>query len=56
MKKLVQETDYLSDEYETIKLWGDCPNGDVPFDLRVKKYALNPSPLGLSYKFGRYFV
>ncbi len=32
MKTLVQDSDYLRGEYESIKLWGDCPDGDVKFE------------------------
>ena len=32
MKKIVDDCDYLKGEYESIKLWGDCPDGDVKFD------------------------
>ena len=32
MKKIVADTDYLKDQYETVKLWGKCPDGDVEFE------------------------
>lgn len=32
MKKVVADTDYLRDEYEKVKLWGNCPDGDVKFE------------------------
>ena len=41
MKNLVQESDYLKDEYEPIKLCGSCPDGDVPFDKMMEWLAAN---------------
>ncbi len=41
MKKLVQDSDYLNGEYESIKLWGDCPEGDVKFDRLMVWLAEN---------------
>ena len=32
MKKIVTDTDYLRDEYEKVKMWGDCPDGDLTFE------------------------
>lgn len=32
MKKIVADTDYLKDEYEKVKMWGDCPDGDLKFE------------------------
>lgn len=32
LNKLNVDLDYLRDEYEAIKLWGSCPNGDVTFN------------------------
>lgn len=32
MQKLTQDCDYLRDEYEQVKLWGSCPDGDVKFE------------------------
>lgn len=32
LNKLNCDLDYLRDEYETIRLWGSCPDGDVKFD------------------------
>jgi len=29
MKKIVADADYLKDEYEKVKMWGDCPDGDL---------------------------
>ena len=32
MKKIVTDTDYLRDEYEKVKMWGACPDGDLTFE------------------------
>jgi len=32
MKKIVNDTDYLRDEYEKVKMWGHCPDGDLKFE------------------------
>ena len=32
MKKALLDIDYLNDEYEKVKLWGDCPDGDLKFN------------------------
>jgi len=32
MKKIVADTDYLKDEYEKVKMWGGCPDGDLKFE------------------------
>jgi len=32
IKKIAADTDYLSDEYEKVKLWGSCPDGDLKFE------------------------
>ena len=41
MKNLIQESDYLRDEYEPVKLWGDCPDGDVKFDRMMEWLVAN---------------
>lgn len=30
--KLTSDLDYLRDEYESIRIWGSCPDGDVTFN------------------------
>jgi hypothetical protein len=32
MKKIVADTDYLKDEYGKVKMWGECPDGDLKFE------------------------
>tara|TARA_R110002096_G_C14216228_1_gene690435 strand:- start:30 stop:212 length:183 start_codon:yes stop_codon:yes gene_type:complete len=32
MKKIVTDTDYLRDEYERVKMWGNNPDGDLKFE------------------------
>ena len=32
IKKIAADTDYLKDEYEKVKLWGSCPDGDLKFE------------------------
>lgn len=32
IKKIAADTDYLKDEYEKVKMWGCCPDGDVKFE------------------------
>ena len=41
MKNTIKETDYLRNEYEQIKLWGDCPDGDVKFEKIMEWLAEN---------------
>jgi hypothetical protein len=40
MKKIVDDTDYLKDEYEKVKMWGDCPDGDLKFE-RLMEWLSN---------------
>jgi len=41
MKNAIKETDYLRDEYNSIKLWGDNPDGDVKFEKLMEWLAEN---------------
>ena len=41
IKRLSQDADYLRNEYETIKLWGSCPDGDVKFDKLMEWLVKN---------------
>jgi len=41
MKNAIQEADYLREEYEPVKLWGGCPDGDVKFDKMMEWLADN---------------
>jgi hypothetical protein len=41
MKKIVADTDYLKDEYEKVKMWGDCPNGDLKFEKLMEWLSNN---------------
>ena len=36
MKKIVADTDYLRDEYEKVKMWGACPEGDLTFEMLMQ--------------------
>ena len=41
IKRLSQDAEYLRNEYETIKLWGSCPDGDVKFDKLMEWLVKN---------------
>ena len=41
IKRLSQEAEYLRNEYETIKLCGSCPDGDVTFDKLMEWLVKN---------------
>lgn len=32
IKKLASDADYLKEEYEKSKMWGNCPDGDLKFE------------------------
>lgn len=32
IKSVAQDIDYLRDEYQSIKLWGSKPDGDIEFE------------------------
>lgn len=32
LSKLNSDLDYLRNEYMELRLWGSCPDGDVPFN------------------------
>jgi len=41
IKRLSQDAESLRNEYETIKLYGSCPDGDVKFDKLMEWLAEN---------------
>lgn len=41
MARLVSECKYLSEEYQRVKLWGQCPDGDVCFESIMEWMSKN---------------
>lgn len=41
IQKINDDCDYLRGEYDLIKLWGSCPDGDVKFDSLIEWLAEN---------------
>ena len=41
IKRLSQDAESLRNEYETIKLYGSCPDGDVKFDKLMEWLVKN---------------
>lgn len=39
--KVNSDLTWLKDEYEEVKLWGSCPNGDVPFESFLEWVSKN---------------
>ncbi len=41
MKSIVSDIDYLKGEYEVVKLWGCCPDGDLKFEMLMEWLAID---------------
>ena len=48
-----KEIDYLRGEYEQIKLWGSCPDGDVTFETLMGWLLENEYTISHMQKVGK---
>ena len=49
MKKIVTDTDYLKGEYEAVKLWGSCPDGDLKFEKLMEWLSIDDNIYMIEY-------